>query len=81
MSPYTDSASSVWGVRDDGGLVHNGVNYDNGSYGAVRPVIVLSKSEISVWEDESKKLDLGVRLIRKEETCARGNGLRSKLLE
>ena len=44
MSPYTDSASSVWDVYTDGGLGGNGVN-DDGD--VVRPVIVLSKSLIS----------------------------------
>ncbi len=43
MSPYTDSASRVWYVDYDGGLGDYGVSVDGG---VVRPVIVLSKSEI-----------------------------------
>ena len=49
MSPYTDSASYVWSVDYDGGLGCKGVYGDDyGRGGVVRPVIVLSKSEISV---------------------------------
>ena len=44
MSPYTDSASDVWGVSSDGRLR----DFSVGDYGdVVRPVIVLSKSLIS----------------------------------
>ena len=44
MSQYNDSASDVWNVYGSGGLGNNNVN----SYsGAVRPVIVLSKSALS----------------------------------
>ena len=43
MSPYTDSASSVWRVNDDGWLRNYGVHYGDL---VVRPVIVLSKSEL-----------------------------------
>ena len=46
MSPYTDSASRVWGVNDDVRLDDSDVGNYGG--GVVRPVIVLSKSEISV---------------------------------
>ena len=45
MSPYTDSASDVWDVYDNGRLGHDSVRSRDG---VVRPVIVLSKSEISV---------------------------------
>ena len=44
MSQYEDSASGVWGVTSDGGLDDIYVSYD---YRVVRPVIVLSKSNIS----------------------------------
>ena len=43
MSPYSDSASDVWDVHDDGGLWGLSVYYGGG---VVRPVIVLSKSEL-----------------------------------
>ena len=43
-TPYTASASSVWDVNDDGSLGNDDV--DNlGS--VVRPVIILSKSNLS----------------------------------
>ena len=42
MSPYTDSASGVWNVGSDGGLV----SCDVVSGSVVRPVITISKSEI-----------------------------------
>ena len=41
MSPYSDSSSDVWNVDESGGI-----GYHGGSGGAVRPVIVLSKSEL-----------------------------------
>ena len=45
MSPYEDSASSVWRVNSGGGLNNSyRVDYDNG---AVRPVITLSKFSLS----------------------------------
>ena len=44
MTQYNDSASGVWGVTSDGGLDDIYVSYD---YRVVRPVIVLSKSNIS----------------------------------
>ena len=44
MSPYSDSASVVWGVYYSGGLGDRGVR---GSDSVVRPVIILSKSLIS----------------------------------
>ena len=47
MSPYQESAFSVWFVDNDGRLRSYGVSGD-GDGGVVRPVIVLSKSEISV---------------------------------
>ena len=43
MSPYNDSTSEVWYVRNDGGLCRNNVDF---GYGVVRPVIVLSKSSL-----------------------------------
>ena len=45
MSPYNDSASSVWGV-DVGGSLSGNIGVHN-NRGAVRPVITLSKSLIS----------------------------------
>ncbi len=46
MSPYTNSASYVWGVSSSSGLGGDGVVSYYGD-GVVRPVIVLSKSLIS----------------------------------
>ena len=43
-TPYTDSSSNVWLVSNDGELGHDSV--DN-FYGVVRPVITLSKSNLS----------------------------------
>ena len=43
MSPYSDSSSRVWSVYGSGRLDYYGVDYNNV---AVRPVIVLSKSEL-----------------------------------
>ena len=43
MSQYQDSASSVWGVDVDGSLYASGVS----GYTVVRPVITLSKSNLS----------------------------------
>ena len=43
-TPYTDSSSSVWSVNDRGALGSGGVSNHGG--GVVRPVIVLSKSEL-----------------------------------
>ena len=45
MSPYNDSSSSVWLVFGSGNLYDYGVSIDDD--GVVRPVIVLSKSELS----------------------------------
>ena len=47
MSPYQKSASYVWRVDADGSLRDNGVGSIDLGVGVVRPVIVLSKSEIS----------------------------------
>ena len=44
MSQYNDSSSDVWRVSDNGVL---GSNHVNGSHGVVRPVITISKSNIS----------------------------------
>ena len=44
-SQYTDSFSFVWGVDGGGGLDYDSVG--NGTYGVVRPVIVLPKSALS----------------------------------
>ena len=44
MSQYNDDTSSVWFVGSDGGLYDRGVGSSNG---AVRPVIVLSKSALN----------------------------------
>ena len=46
MSPYTNSASSVWDVGRNGSLRYYGVYGDDFRVGVVRPVIVLSKSEL-----------------------------------
>ena len=47
MSPYSDSESNVWYVLGDGRLGSLGASYGNaGLASVVRPVIVLSKSEL-----------------------------------
>ena len=46
MSPYSDSASNVWGVDSNGWLSRYSVD-DYGGGRVVRPVIILSKSLIS----------------------------------
>ena len=45
MSPYSDSSSNVWGVNESDGLGGYGVDRSSGG-NVVRPVIVLSKSEL-----------------------------------
>ena len=42
-SPYSDSSSDVWSIVESGSLDNYGVSRNNG---AVRPVIVLTKSEL-----------------------------------